>query len=68
MKKEDRKMAFSTDFRLLLVPSLDDKELPFVASVSRFNFESENVYVGPFSSINCVAFNYVFFKVNDLLH
>lgn len=57
VSKEERKMDFSADLNYLLVPSLDDKKMPFVCALKRSNnFQVEYVFAGPFSSITCVKF------------
>jgi len=55
--KEERTIDFSPDLNYLLVPSLDDKKMPFVCALRRSqNFQVEATFAGPFSSITCVKF------------
>jgi WD40 repeat protein len=57
VSKEERLMDFSPDLNYLLVPSLDDKKMPFVCALKRSNnFQIEFVFAGHFSSITCVKF------------
>ncbi|EAR94477.1 TUP1-like enhancer of split protein (macronuclear) [Tetrahymena thermophila SB210] len=57
-KRDDRKIDWSPDYRYVLVPSLDDKIVPFVCALDRQkDFKVCKTFMGPFSSINCVKFN-----------
>lgn len=57
-KREDRKIDWSPDYRYILVPTLEDKIVPMVAAIDRNdNFQVKQIFMGPFSSINCVKFN-----------
>lgn len=57
VSKEERLMDFSPDLAYLLVPSLDDKKMPFVCALKRSNnFQIDYVFAGHFSSITCVKF------------
>ena len=66
--KEERIMDFSPDLNFLLVPSLDDKKMPFVCALKRSaNFNIEYIFAGPFSSITCVRFYPGIFESRSLL-
>jgi len=57
-KRDDRKIDWSPDYRYVLLPSLDDKIVPFVCALDRQkDFKVCKTFMGPFSSINCVKFN-----------
>jgi hypothetical protein len=65
--KEERNMAFSPDLQYLLVPSLDDKRMPFVCALKRSqNFQVEYVFAGPFTSVTCVRFMPAIFQSNQM--
>lgn len=50
--KDERKMEFTPDLNYLLVPSLDDKKMPFMCALRRSTgFTCEYVFAGPFSPI-----------------
>lgn len=50
--KDERKMEFTPDLNYLLVPSLDDKKMPFMCALRRSaGFVCEYVFAGPFSPI-----------------
>lgn len=62
-KRDDRKIDWSPDYRYVLVPSLDDKIVPFVCALDRQkDFKVCRTFMGPFSSINCVKFNQNLFQ------
>lgn len=66
VSKEERMMDFSADLNYLLVPSLDDKKMPFVCALKRSNgFQVEYVFAGPFSSITCVKFFPAIFESSE---
>jgi WD40 repeat protein len=68
VSKEERLMDFSPDLNYLLVPSLDDKKMPFVCALKRSNnFQIDYVFAGHFSSITCVkCFPGIFERTPDL--
>lgn len=57
-KNQCMKIDWSPDFRYLVSPAIDDKPVPYVVALDRnksFNFKG--VFIGPFSTINCIKFN-----------
>ena len=66
MKRQDRKIDCSPDYRYLMVPSLDDKQVPSVAQIDRTkDFSIVRTFIGPFSSINCLRFSPVLYRYQD---
>ncbi len=50
----------------MLLPSLDDKVVPIVVGLDRQkDFAVSHIFMGPFSSINCIKFNPNLFRMYD---
>ena len=57
-KNQPLKIDWSPDFRYLVVPAIDDKPVPYVVALDRNKaFGFKGIFMGPFSTINCVKFN-----------
>lgn len=52
------KIDWSPDFRYILAPSIDNKPISYVTALERNSaFSVKGLFMGPFSTINCVRFN-----------
>lgn len=67
LKREDRKIDWSPDYKYILTPSLDDKIVPVVCAIDRQDFSVKFTYMGPFSSINCIRFSPRLFEKGGIL-
>lgn len=67
--KDQRKMEFTPDLNYLLVPSLDDKKMPFLCAMRRSSgFQCEYVFAGPFAPITSLRCHPIIFESKPLPH